>query len=495
VDDWFPDGSHLLVSRKDQPGKASLWNISVFGGSPRPLADDASGGSVSPDGAHISFDRVYVTTPDDYSLSREIWIMHSDGTDAVKVVADNGWLVGKPTWSPDGKRIAYFRTKFDWNTRSVEVNEWQNARAETVLSDNLLTSVLHWLPDGRLIYVLANEENWNQDSSLWMVSLQQSGKTSAPAKRIMQGNGLITQINGTADGKKLIFLRVNGAPTAYIGTLAADGTTLIAYKRLTLDESVSIPTSWTSDGTAVLFSSDRNGTPEIFKQATDQPLAENLVTATEQLLLLPRVTYDGLELLYISTPKSATPAKPSSIFAVPIAGGTSRLVLKDLNIWNVQCARLPSTVCMYSTTKGNIVETYRFDVKSGKSAGPAQIDPPCNWSLSPDGSQRAVIPVGVNEGTIQFRSTSSDKTHDLIVKGWSGLSNVDWSLDGKSLLLAWHNRDRESALLKVALDGKVSVLLRSSNFIAYAIPSPDGRLLAISEVRLAKNAWQIGNFR
>jgi WD40-like Beta Propeller Repeat len=356
-----------------------------------------------------------------------------------------------------------------------------------------LTSVLHWLPDGRLIYVLANEENWDQHSSLWMVSLQ-SGKTSVPSKRITQGNGSITQINGTADGKKLIFLRDNGAPTAYIGTLAEDGTTLIAYKRLTLDESVSIPTSWTSDGTAVLFSSDRNGTPEIFKQATDQLLAENLVTATEQLLL-PRVTYDGLELLYISTPKSATPGKPSSIFAVPIAGGTPRLVLKDVNIWNVQCARLPSTVCMYSTTKGNVVETYRFDAKSGKSTGPAQIDPPCNWSLSPDGSQRAVIPVVVNEGTIQFRSTSSDKTHDLVVKGWSGLSNVDWSVDGKSLLLPWHNRDRESALLKVALDGKVSVLLRSSNFIAFAIPSPNGRLLAISEVSLAQNRWQIVNFR
>ena len=57
VDDWFPDGSHLLVSRKDQLGKASLWSISVFGGSPRHLADDGAGGSVSPDGSHIAFQR------------------------------------------------------------------------------------------------------------------------------------------------------------------------------------------------------------------------------------------------------------------------------------------------------------------------------------------------------------------------------------------------------------------------------------------------------
>src|ERR1700736_3662762 len=39
VDDWFPDGSHLLVSRQQPPGNESLWTISVFGGSPRQLVN------------------------------------------------------------------------------------------------------------------------------------------------------------------------------------------------------------------------------------------------------------------------------------------------------------------------------------------------------------------------------------------------------------------------------------------------------------------------
>jgi Tol biopolymer transport system component len=75
VDDWFPDGSQLLVTRAEQPGKASLWSVSVFGGSPRPLANDASGGSLSPDGAHIAFRRGALTY--DGLWGREEWVMRS----------------------------------------------------------------------------------------------------------------------------------------------------------------------------------------------------------------------------------------------------------------------------------------------------------------------------------------------------------------------------------------------------------------------------------
>jgi len=38
-----------------------------------------------------------------------------------------------------------------------------------------------------------------------------------------------------------------------------------------------------TDGKTVLFSSDRNGTSAIIKQATDQPLAENLTTGPSML--------------------------------------------------------------------------------------------------------------------------------------------------------------------------------------------------------------------
>ena len=496
VDDWFPDGSRLLVSRWDEPGKASLLSISVFGGTPYPLADDAFGGSVSPDGAHIAFRRGYTPHGVSFDLGREQWVMRSDGADQVKVASDksDGSTLGASTWSPDGKRIAYIRTTWTDNPRnsSVEWNDWQNARAETFFSDRRLTSALHWLPDGLLIYGL-HEDNW-QDSSLWTVSLQKSGQISGSPRRITRGQGSILNITASLDGKVIVFLNGHWSPSIYIGTLAADGAHLLANRRLTLDENANEPFSWTPDSKAVLFNSDRNGTSEIFKQAIDQPLAETLMTGAENLSG-PRLTPDGSEILYISTPQSSSPETLSSIFAIPVMGGTPRLVLQDINIYNLQCARLPSTICLYSVPKGETRKTFRFDVRSGKTADPPQIDPPCNWSLSPEGSQRAVLTYN-NHGVIYLRSTSTGKSRDLVVKGWNRLKAIDWSADGKSLLVPWLSDDSDGALLKVELDGRVSVLLRSRNFLA-AVPSPDGRLLAIGEVAGAgtKNVWQIENFR
>ena len=492
VDDWFPDGSRLLVSRAGQLGKTSLWSISVFGGSPRWLADDASGGSLSPDGAHIAFrrgDSAY-----DSLLGREVWVMRSDGTDLVKVTADksDGSLVGVPTWSPDAKRIAYTRSNVAYNgrTSSVEINEWQKASAKTLFTDSRLCPALYWLPDGRLIYALGSTQH-QQDSSLWIMSLQQS--VSSSPKRITGGHGWISRVTGSDDGKVVIFLSGNWLPSVYTGTLAADRTQLLAHRRLTLDENESVPFSWTPDSKAVLFSSDRNGVEEIFTQAIDQPLAESLVTSADHVSQ-PRVTPDGSEILYISTPKSPSLETLFSIFAIPVGGGTPRLVLKDFRISNMQCARLPSKICLYSSTRGSSTKTFRFDVRQGKSIEPPQIDPDCNWSLSPDGSERAIVVLSPHQGKIQLRSTTTGKTRDLIVKGWNGLVGVDWSADGRSLLVSWHNHG-DSALLKVTLEGKASVLLRSSNpTIWHAIPSPDGRLLAIAEVGGTKNVWQIENF-
>jgi len=121
------------------------------------------------------------------------------------------------------------------------------------------------------------------------------------------------------------------------------------------------------------------------------------------------------------------------------------------------------------------------------------VDPWCNWSLSPDGLRRAIVCERF-KGTIRLRSTFTGETHELAVKGWDELQSIAWSADGKTLFATWQ-RQSDTALLNVALDGTVSVLFRSTDpQILGAVPSPDGHSLAIAVASTARNVWQIENF-
>ncbi|HEX4770690.1 MAG TPA: winged helix-turn-helix domain-containing protein [Bryobacteraceae bacterium] len=496
VDEWFQDGSHLLVSRTEEPGRVSLWRVPASGGSPGRLADDASGASLSPDGTHIAFHRSQLTY--DGLWGQEEWVMRSDGTDQVKVAsgASDGSQMGAPTWSPDGKQIAYVQSTWAHNARrsSIQVNEWAKGKAVTSFSDTRLSPALRWLPDGRLIYAFGSTQH-QQDSSLWSASLQASKVVSLSSRRLIEGHGWISRIVSSADGKVLVFLRGDWLSSVYLGAWSADGIHVVANRRLTLDENENIPTAWTPDSKAVLFSSDRNGRREIFKQPIDQNLPENLASSSSDDLSHPTLTPDGSEILYISTPKTQSPETRSSILAIPSAGGAPRKVLSDFRIWNVQCASFSSTTCMYSVTNGATAETFRFDVKSGKSAGPLQTDPDCNWSLSPDGSQRAIVAFGPRQKTIKLRSASTGETNELIVNGWSGLMGINWSQNGKSLLVCWHPHEWDSALLNIGLNGKADVLIRSNDLeIWHAVPSPNGHWLAIAGASGARNVWQLEGF-
>jgi DNA-binding winged helix-turn-helix (wHTH) protein len=76
---WFPDGTHLLVTRVEGATmKRSLWKLSLLAGSPRMLMAGGFSGVVSPDGSRIA----YLAVPESGS---ELWSMDSDGANPRKI--------------------------------------------------------------------------------------------------------------------------------------------------------------------------------------------------------------------------------------------------------------------------------------------------------------------------------------------------------------------------------------------------------------------------
>jgi hypothetical protein len=115
-----------------------------------------------------------------------------------------------------------------------------------------------------------------------------------------------------------------------------------------------------------------------------------------------------------------------------------------------------------------------------------------DWDLSPDAS---FIDIRKNrEPRLSMLSLSGQEPRELIVKGWSTLINLDWAANGKGLFTSGPVPGG-SVLLYVDLQGIAHPLWEQRGSLGtWAIPSPDGRHLALSALTRTTNFWMLENF-
>src|SRR5262249_20623633 len=145
---WFPDGNKLLASTvAGQPVVSGLWTLSILGGAPQRLRDDAWDGSVFQDGAGI----VFVG-----GNGKEIWQMGPHGEEARKLItALEGESYAMPVAAKGrlwyGKLSPGVGGGFHVESRDL------NGGPSTILVSNLPdTFAFLMLPNRRLIYSRTN---------------------------------------------------------------------------------------------------------------------------------------------------------------------------------------------------------------------------------------------------------------------------------------------------------------------------------------------------
>ena len=496
---WFPDGSHLLAvgstGPKDQP---SLWSVSILGGAARKLAEDGLDPAVSPDGTQIVFLRGTET-------AQSLWLMQADGSNPRRLLDGHGLLIASPAWAPDGRHLALITFQYhpgsyssDTQIESVEV---ATGRRETILVRAGLSRGLAWTRTGKLIFSAGEAQLNPDDSNLWFLNLDTGSARPVGAPiRITRESNFLHSVSASADGRRLVFFKSIYQPDVYMSDIDPRSLALSQPRVLTLDERGNFPYVWTPDNRFIIFISNRDGDPHIYRQAPDQASPELLVGGNDRLQI-PRLTSDTESLLYLILPKFGDPSTRVRMMRVPVTGGPSQFVLEGDGITNHQCAFAPSTLCLFSVISSNQIRFFSFDPNSGKSEELSRWKRDSadyfkfNWSLSLDGRTLAISTGTREEPAITLKSTADGSERTLRLSMLAGINSFDWASDNQSLWVSGYTYPDTSVLMNLDRQGHAKTVLEDKEMkIGWAIPSFDGHRLALWKASNESNIWIIDNF-
>jgi serine/threonine protein kinase len=499
---WFPDGTRFVaVSQQLTPhGQVtSTWIVNVFNGESRLLREDAFAQSVSPDGSRIAF------TSGGLDMDGEIWVMERSGENARRITPPVDDTVGFQVvrWSPDNRNLAYLRRSnrgfFSW---SIEIRGVDGGAPATLVSKASRPAWLIWMPDNRVVFAADEPPPGGHNMNLWAIDVRPDGKPQGrPRKLTNLVDFHLDRLSISRDGTKMSAVNSSTLHDVYVAELQKNGAMSVP-RRLTLEDSNDYPLDWTPDSKAVIFVSDRSGIFNIFKQPIDEPVAVPMTTGPN-VNIMARVSPDGRWLVYMSRHPGFVPT--ANLMRVPINGGPPQFIRKCSAVTDLACPRLPATECVASEVidegriytafdpiTGSAHELFRMNFFGHRGGGAG---------LSPDGSQFLFITRSPRETTLRFGSWAGKPLGEFKLTGWSNLNSADWAADGKSIFIS-SGTPLGATLLRVDLQGRVQPLWQVwgrngqswGSGRTWAIPSPDGRRLALLGGTTHSNAWLLENF-
>jgi len=493
---WFPDSSRLLADLI-QEGTGSIWTISILRGSLRLLRSPGFGQSVSRDGSHIAFTMRAI--PSD-APQNEIWVMGPNGEDPKKLWAgDEHTAFPRVIWQPDGDRLAYLK----WHSTSpnggqvwLETRTLQNAEFTTIVSDpEGKVQDFCYLPDGKILYSRLHSLDFDSASDLWEINSDRVTGQSLrdPVRLTSWPRTDFHRLSATADGKRVVLVESISQTQIYIADLAAGGTRLQAEPRqLTHAEATYMPTAWTSDSQSVVFTSDISGSWDVYKQRLNEQEPQ-LLAFGGGYKTGARTSADGKWILYagMDAPVSQIDSTTKKhIFRVPITGGAPQVIGATWDLWPFRCSRQS---CVWGEPSSDAKQFlfFEFDPLNGKGTQLATTnDRFPNFDVSPDGSLLAWPAAN----SIRILSLKDGKTRDVKYTGSWSFPHFDWAADGKGFFVGTWASGGGASLMHIDLQGNVRPLWKTAYSDTWAMPSPDGRHLAIMGGTQDRNAWMLENF-
>jgi len=215
-----------------------------------------------------------------FVAGNEIRIMSLDGTDVRRIAIPGASFVGHPSFSPDGRWIAFEcslkpGTPTDIFRADIDGGKLENLTNTPAVWERCPS----WSPDGRKIAFMA-------EMGIYILDLE-----TGERRRISPRNSCDTYPSWSPDGRKITFESILPGPNAEIFMCDADGGNRI---RLTRHPSPDQQPVFTPDGREVVFISRRDGPPGLFILNLSDRSVERLPVRGEiEAIWNPAVSPDG----------------------------------------------------------------------------------------------------------------------------------------------------------------------------------------------------------
>jgi Tol biopolymer transport system component len=200
-------------------------------------------------------------------LEAEIWVMNGDGSEPRRLTYNTADDLGA-VWSPDGKTVAFYGVQFTPGTGGTLVGGPPNiflidaaGGPQRLLTGGRFPS---WSPDGKRIAF----DSSGAGSNIFTINPDGSGLEQLTHETA----GRNIRPHWSPDGQKIAFARgPNGREEIWV--MNTDGS---EPRQLTLNNAGDNAPSWSPDGRLILFQSNRDGNDEIYVMNEDGSDQTNL---------------------------------------------------------------------------------------------------------------------------------------------------------------------------------------------------------------------------
>jgi Tol biopolymer transport system component/DNA-binding winged helix-turn-helix (wHTH) protein len=203
-----PTGSRIAYHSRKRGG---IWIIPITGGAAKQLTEFGSHPAWSPDGSQIAFQSGSAIAlgfnDSNAQPPSTIWLVTADGGDPRQLTEPGNPVGGHgaPSWSPDGKRIAFDSS--DFGTYVVWSVSLQGGDLKKISRGIKNATDAAYAPDGKSIYFVTD-----LGSALHKVNVSGTGEPTGEPVKVFDATGSrIRQIAITANGKRFVYSALSTA--------------------------------------------------------------------------------------------------------------------------------------------------------------------------------------------------------------------------------------------------------------------------------------------